>query len=124
MREDPVRSAAVIGFLAVVVWAIASSFGREWIVASTIILLLFLARFFFPTHYRLGPESVSARGLISRKKRHWSGLKRYYVGKRGVHLSPYTQPSRLESFRGIYLPFGTKREKILDFIEEKMSHGR
>jgi hypothetical protein len=124
MRERPLRSAAVILFLIVVLWAIASSFGTAWIFLSTIILLVYLAGFFFPTSYLLDPESVSARGLLSRKKRHWSGLKKYYVGKKGVHLSPYTKPSKLETFRGIYLPFGGRREEILDFIEEKMSRGR
>lgn len=124
MRERPLRSAAVILFLMVVLWAIASAFGTAWIFVSAIILLVYLAGFFFPTRYLLGPESISARGLVSRKKRHWSGLKKYYVGKKGVHLSPYARPSRLESFRGIYLPFGGKREEILRFIEEKMSCGR
>jgi len=124
MGENLLRSAAVIAFLIVAAWAIATSFGLEWLFVSAIILLLFLAGYFFPTHYLLDSESASARGLISRKKRYWSGLKKYYVGKKGVHLSPYTRPSRLESFRGIYLPFGTRREEILHFIGEKMNRGR
>lgn len=124
MKEKPLRSAAVILFLMVVVWAIASSFGTAWIFISTVILLLYLAGFFFPTRYLMEAESVSARGLLTRKKRDWSGLKKYYVGKKGVHLSPYSRPSKLESFRGIYILFGGKREEILHFIEEKMSGGR
>lgn len=118
------RSAVVILFLAAVVWAISSWSGAAWAFLSAIILLGSLASFFFPTHYRLGPETVSARGLLSRKKRTWSGLKKSYVGKKGVHLSPYSRPSRLESFRGIYLPFSGKREEILHFIGEKMNRGR
>jgi hypothetical protein len=122
--ENPWRSAAVVIFLAVVIWAIASWFGRAWIFISAIILLLSLAGFFFPTHYWLDQESASSRGLISRKKRSWNGFQKYYVGKKGIHLSPYARPSKLESLRGIYLPFGGKREEILHYIEERMKRGR
>jgi hypothetical protein len=117
------RSAAVILFLIVVVWTISSWLGITWAFLSSLILLGSLASFFFPTHYRLSPESVSVRGLLSRKKRNWSGLKKHYVGQKGVHLSPYPRPSRLESFRGLYLPFDGKREEILNFIGEKMDCG-
>jgi len=117
------RSAAVILLLVVVVWAISSWLGIAWASLSALILLGSLASFFFPTHYRLGPESVSVRGLLSSKKRNWSVLKKHYVGQKGVHLSPYPRPSRLESFRGVYLPFGGKREEILNFIGEKMDCG-
>jgi hypothetical protein len=124
MGENPLRSGAAIVFLLVVVWAIASAFGTEWFFVSAIILILFLAGYFFPTHYLLDSQAVSARGLFSRKKRHWSGLKKYEVGNKGIHLSPYARPSKLESLRGIYLPFGTKREEILRFVKEKMNRGR
>lgn len=122
--ERPLRSAVLIIFLIAVAWAISSWFGAVWILLAMVILLGSLASYFFPTLYRLGPESVSARGLLSRKKRAWSGLRKYYVGNNGVHLSPYSRPSRLENFRSIYLPFGGKQEEIMHFIREKMNGER
>ena len=124
MGENPLRSVAVILFLMIVVWAISTCFGKVWIFVSAIFLVGTLTGFFFPTTYRLDPETVSAHGLLSKKKRTWSGLKKYYVGKKGVHLSPYARPSKLESFRVIYLPFSGNQKEIMDFIGEKMNRGR
>ncbi len=118
------RSVVVVIFLGIVVWAIASWFGRQWIIPSTIILFLFLASFFLPTYYRLDKEAVSVRSFLSTKKRAWAGLKDYHVSKKGVHLSLQSQPAMLERFRGLYLPFGTKREQILRYIEERIQHDR
>jgi hypothetical protein len=124
LKENLSRSAAVILFLAVVVWAVASWFGPEWIFPSVVILFLFLAGFFLPTFYRMDLETVSVRGFLSRKKRAWTKLKSYHVGNKGVHLSSYSQRTRLEGLHGLYIPFGDKRKEILDFIGEKMDHGR
>jgi hypothetical protein len=124
LKESVPRSVAVVLFLAAVVWAVASCFGPQWILPSVFILLLFLAGFFFPTFYRLDSESASVRGLITRKRRSWSDVKRYYLGKKGVHLSLTERPSRLEGARGIYLPFGEHRKEIVAFIEGKLRRER
>ena len=124
MRDDPVRSAVVVIFLGIVVWAIAFCFGRQWIFPSIIILFLFLASFFLPTSYHLDEEAVSVRSFLSTKKRAWQGLKEYHVGPKGIHLSPHSQSAMVKRPRSVYLPFGTKREEILGYVEERMKHGR
>lgn len=129
LKESFFRSLAVILFLMVIVWTICSWFGPQWILPSAFILILFLSSFFLPTFYRLDPEEVSVRGLITRKKRPWSDLRKYYPGRKGVHLSSTERPSKLESIRGLYLPFGPDptgehRRHIMSFIEGKLEHVR
>jgi hypothetical protein len=129
LKENALRSVAVVLFLAVVIWAVATIFGPLWILPSAFILLFFLAGFFFPTFYQLDQDAASMRGLITRKKRSWSKVKNYYLGAKGVHLSISERPSKLESSRGLYLPFGKQREdidrkEIVAFIEGKLKSER
>ena len=129
LKENLLRSLAVILFLAAIVWTLTSWFGPQWILPSTFILILFLSGFFLPTFYRLDTELVSIRGLITRRKRPWADFKKCYPGKKGVHLSPTERPTRLENLRGLYLPFGPdpsgeRRRQVMDFIERKLDRER
>ena len=129
LRENFFRSLAVILFLAAIVWMLVSWFGPQWIMPSIFILILFLSGFFLPTFYRLDSEQVAIRGLITRRKRRWTDLKRCYPGQKGVHLSPTKNPSRLENIRGLYLPFGPdpsgeRRRQAMTFIEGKLNDER
>jgi hypothetical protein len=129
LKESFLRSLAVIVFLLVVVWTLSTWFGPQWILPSIFILILFLSSFFLPTFYRLDPEQVSVRGLITRKKRRWSNFRTYYPGEKGVHLSTTERPSKLESMRGLYLPFGSdpngeQRRQVMAFIERKLERER
>jgi hypothetical protein len=129
LKENLLRSLAVILFLAAIVWTLDTWFGPQWILPSAFILILFLSGFFLPTFYRLDAEQVSVRGLINRKKRRWKDFKKCYPGEKGVHLSPTERPSRLENIRGLYLPFGPdasgeRRRQVMAFIEGKLVHER
>ena len=129
LKESFFRSLAVILFLMVIVWTLSSWFGPQWILPSAFILILFLSGFFLPTFYRLDLEQVSVRGLITRKKRRWSDLRKYYPGRKGVHLSATEKPSKLENMRGLYLPFGLDptgehRRQVMSFIEGRLEHER
>ena len=35
-------------------------------------------------------------------------------------ISPFSKPSRLENFRGVYILLGENRDEILDFINRKI----
>ncbi len=92
---------------------------------SLLILVFSLSPFFFPTEYQLGPDSISVKGPFSRKLRSWSYFRRYYPDRKGVFLSPFSRPSRLESFRGIYVRFGggtseEERRGIIELISSKV----
>lgn len=77
--------------------------------------------YFAPTRYVMDEDDIIVRGLFMTKRKRWNEFKSFYPDKNGVLLSPFSAPSRLENFRGIYLRFGKRRKEIIEFIQRKMS---
>ncbi|MCU0610426.1 MAG: hypothetical protein MUE60_01380 [Candidatus Eisenbacteria bacterium] len=59
--------------------------------------------FFMPTTYRLTASAVEQVRWPTRQRRPWSAFRRFEADGRGVLLSPFPHPSRLDPFRGMYL---------------------
>lgn len=87
---------------------------------SFVFLFGSLSSFFFPTKYLMTDETITIRSVFRKNSVSWNRLKRYYIDKNGVFLSPFAQPSRLENFRGIYLRFGDNRECVINYVKSKM----
>ena len=120
---------ASAGAISVIVLAAVSVFlASGSLIFSAISLLVLvgsLSSFFFPTEYQLDPDSISVKGLFSRKIVSWDRFRSYYPDGKGVFLSPFSGPSRLESFRGLYLRFGgglskTDRRHVIEFVRSKL----
>ena len=91
-----------------------------WTAFAAVILCLSLARFFFPTTYRLDDEGIHTRFLgISRDYR-WGVYRRIESGRNGVFLSPFVKPDRLDNFRGLMLLAGSNREAVEAFARKKI----
>ena len=114
-------STGVIAFLMVLCAAIYFSFHSiALLILSIVVLVCSLAPFFFPTTYILQSDCVIVRSLLRRFSRQWDAFKSYYPDKNGVLLSPFSSPSRLENFRGIYVRFSHNKLEVVSFIREKM----
>ena len=50
----------------------------------------------------------------------WKVYRSYYVDKNGVLLSPFTEPTRLENFRGLYIMFNNNRDEVASFIKARI----
>jgi hypothetical protein len=87
---------------------------------SAIILFGSLNTFFLPVRYVLYADRVTIFFPFSKRSRTWADFKSYYVDEKGILLSPFPKPSRLENFRGIYVRFGDNKSEIVDFIKKKM----
>jgi hypothetical protein len=94
------------------------SFGAvAWAVFSAAVLVLTLARYFFPTEYTLDETGVRARFLGIERARSWAEIRALYAHRDGVHLSPFGSPTALDPFRGIFLRFAGNRDDVLRFCE-------
>jgi hypothetical protein len=82
-----------------------------------IILLGALASFILPTQYKIGPEGASQERLTGRKSIEWSRVRSLTDEREGLFLSPYPVKSRLENFRGLYLPYRENREEIMAVVK-------
>ncbi|MGC8833879.1 MAG: hypothetical protein ACP5R4_07460 [Armatimonadota bacterium] len=116
---QPVKAvaAAVLCLAAVGLAAVAFS-NVVFPLVTAWLLFASLAEFFLPVTYKLTTQGAEARHLWTFAKIEWGNVKRRYLCEDGVKLSPLSSPSRLESFRGVFLRFGRdNREEILNAIK-------
>jgi len=75
-----------------------------------------IAPYFVTARYELTPEDVAVDSPFQRVRRPWTDIRRVYVGKDGVSLSPFRRYHVLEPYRSIMLRYGEHREEILDWV--------
>ena len=120
-RERPLLSIGLIVLL-IVVWVGVEVIYREviWVFLAVVLLLGTVAPFFVITRYRLDEEGVSVQRYFATTRKRWAELRSYYPDQNGVLVSPFSRPSRLENFRGLYLRFGGNREAVLNVLEMRI----
>ncbi|MGD8237000.1 MAG: hypothetical protein PVH68_00485 [Armatimonadota bacterium] len=110
-------TAATVALLLLVLCVVHLAFGHPgWVALSALVLVGALASFFLPTTYTLSDEGVAVRGLFGTTRREWGALRSHRADAQGVLLSPFSRPSRLDSFRGIYLRFQDNREQVMTIV--------
>lgn len=119
--ERPITSIAVILFIGFVVFIVRLLL-ETWIYAilSLFLIITSLAKYFFPTHYELTPEGIRIESWFSTQQKEWSAFKTFYKSSRGIVLSPFEQPSRLDSYRGIYLLCEKNLNEVIDFVSQRL----
>ena len=121
LRENWTRSTLLFLFL------IFLFSGIYWLFQSVFVTLLSaifvtgsLYRYFFPFRYELYEHQLVVTAPFYRLTKSWDTFRSFYVDNNGVLLSPFTKPSRLENFRGVYVRLGANRSDVLDFIKDKI----
>ncbi len=97
-------------------------YGTFWFILGAVFLFGSLNVYFFPTRYTLETDTITIKKIFYTNKRRWNEFRKHYVGKNGILLSPFSKPTFLNNFRGIYLyfpPQSEMKEKIIEFVEEK-----
>ena len=87
---------------------------------SIVFLLGSLSTFFLPTSYELSENCIKVKFFFNTRKMEWGKYRSFYVDKNGVLLSPFEKPSRLETFRGIYLRFNQNKDEVVNFIKQRI----
>jgi len=86
-------------------------------VISIIILTVSVWQYYTPRWYKLDANGVEVRTFFVKRAKPWDYFHSYYYDKRGVQLSTFSYPSRLDPFRGVSLMFGlNNRDEIIEFI--------
>jgi hypothetical protein len=124
-RKRPWVTTFVIVFILIIAVGIYTwTLSPVFTALASIILIGSLSGYFFPTTYRFYEDQLVVRYTVTTLKKEWSQYRTFYKDKNGVLLSPFTQQSRLENFRGIYLRFGDcDREHVMEFIKSKIEVG-
>lgn len=82
-----------------------------------------LLPYFIPTKYMLLDESIVIRYLFLKVERKYSEFHCFYLDKKGIMLSTFNTPRRLDTFRGqsLRLSFNqTEREAVIVILKEKI----
>ena len=121
LRQKPGKALLfwiVAGFVLGIVYAAFRTVG--WVILAALFLIGSLRRFLFPTRYRLTTSGIEIRQAIGKVMRKWSDFKRADFERNGVFLSPFAKSSRLENYRGLFLPYPTERERLEGIVRERM----
>ena len=112
--------------LAIILLSLASGWyaGAPLGILAALLLLGSLWPFFMPTTYRFTTEGIEQKRWPTTQKRPWSYFRRFEVDPRGILISPFKTPSRLDSFRGMYLLTTEDREELISIIESRVGAER
>ncbi len=128
-REDPAR-AALATIAALLLWLLAAWLLAGEHVLSTLMglaVLVVLAPGLAPTQCRVDGDGVARRVLFTWDRRAWPEIRRARVGVGGLFVSPFARGSRLDRFRGLFLPVPRRAGGAATLLEalrqEVVRHG-
>ena len=125
-RRRPRDLALVAAVLFLTTGAVLVSFESLFMTAlAAVIVVLSIASFLFPTHYRLSEEGIEERRLGMRRARRWVDLRRLEIGRGAALVSPFARKSWLDRSRGFLLLFdGADRQAVIAELERRIGRGR
>ncbi len=124
-RRRPRDLALVAAALFLTTGAVLVSFESLFMTAlAAVIVVLSIASFLFPTHYRLSEEGIEERRLGMRRARRWADLRRLEIGRGAALVSPFARKSWLDRSRGFLLLFdGADRQAVVAELRRRMGEG-
>lgn len=119
-KERPVAAAVVFVIMLVVFYYVYHATRSPiMVLVAILVFLISLSTFFFPTRYTVDEKMVVIKYLYNSKERNISAFRTLFPGRRGVLLSPFLGPSRIENFRGFYLRYGKyNKEQVDSFLAD------
>lgn len=93
-------------------------FGQYYLLCSYLYLY---HRFFFPTSFFLNEKEVKIKRVFTTIVRPWVVFRGFYYDKNGVQLTPFSYPSRLDTYRGLFLKFKDNKDEVVEFIKKHLS---
>ncbi len=121
-KERPVTAVLVLIFIILVMTMVYYVMERSlfMMIIAGVIFVISLSTFFFPTTYTVDETKVAIKYRFSVKERNLSAFRQCYPDQRGILISPYLSPSRLENFRGFYLRYGKDNKAEVDEFVRKL----
>ena len=111
LRRRPERLPLVVVIYLLAIGSVWLIFGSPLPVFAALLLLTgAISEYLFPIEYRLTDSGISATGGTSKTAIRWQDVRRVVVRRSGVLLSSLPAPSRLDSFRGVFLRYAPPGE--------------
>lgn len=122
--ESRLRSASLCALLAVC--SAAAWIGLDGFAYGLLALLVLAASvssYLLPTRYALDGSALRRTHLLRTREWPWSAFRRVDRHGDGLFLSPFDRGSRLDSFRGVFLPLGRNRSEVTAFVRARVEGG-
>lgn len=130
LRDYPKNSVILILFIliiAVSLWKIAVV---EWqmpifYILGLIIFVLSFSVYFIPTEYSFFEDKIVIIYWFYKVEKKYSDFGCFYADKKGVMLSTFKMPRRLDAFRGLNIRFShskEEKEKLFAILKEKIGN--
>ncbi|MBP7309942.1 MAG: hypothetical protein KA984_01490 [Candidatus Cloacimonetes bacterium] len=127
--ERPLTSLVLVLFLcllALIVYKIAVIGWQQpiYYIIGMLLVIANLVPYFIQTEYELYDDVYLARYLFLKISRPYSDFGCFYLDKRGIMLSTFKMPRRLDAFRGQSLRFSKtheEKEAVLAFLKSKIA---
>lgn len=84
---------------------------------GVLVFFFSLISYFIPTRYELYDTKIIIFYWIIKTERHYSDFKCYYSDKKGVMLSTFNRPRRLDPFRGLSLRFTRRADEKIELFK-------
>jgi hypothetical protein len=123
--RQPWVSVAVSAFVIVVVILVHSWMqSHVFTLLAMLIMLGSLAKFYFPTRYKMDGKGVTVKTTTQTLVKEWKLYRSCYPDKKGILLSPFATPTRLENFRGLYIMFERNNDEVTAFVRERVARAQ
>ena len=107
----PGRAVVTVIIIIFALFGVAALVPPQWDTASKVMMLLLagvllfssVAEFLLPITYTLDGEGAHARILFTHRVLAWNRVRRVYLERNGIKLSPLAARNWIESYRGVYL---------------------
>jgi hypothetical protein len=110
-RRRPRDVALVVGVTAVTAAAVLESFGSPLLAGlSALFLAVAVAPFLLPSRFVVTDDEIACERALGRRARRFADLRRVEVGPDVILVSPFSRPSWLDRYRGLFV--------LLDGLDE------
>lgn len=112
-RRQPLKTLGVVLYLALMAWGLGASLLAPMLSISAgaaafvvfVALLMPLRAWFLPTRYRIDDDGIEVGGWRTRRFS-WNRFRAWRRERNGVYLSPFSDTSRFDNFRGLFIVLG------------------
>ncbi len=116
-RKPWITAGVTVFVLVISMLVFASTDSKGFSFLALLVMFASLAKYYFPTKYRMTDEKISIKTTTQTLHKEWSIYRSFYPDKNGVLLSPFARPTRMENFRGLYVMFSGNREEVISFVK-------
>jgi|GEM_PF-1983923 len=117
MHESTIKAVVFWAVVVFTIWAVW--WNLQSIILTTLAVVLLMASlssFYLPTIYTLDKDGARLKRWFIGRDIEWPRVRSVSDERDGLFLSPFPTKSRLENFRGIYLPYRNNRVEIIAVV--------